>query len=79
MNLSKTAQDELKAFYDRLDSLEENLQNVREDMREVYEEAKSKGFDAKIMRRVQRLKKKSKADRETEDTMTEIYGEPVGL
>lgn len=40
----------LKSFIERIERLEQDRDNVNEDIKAVYSEAKSIGFDAKIMR-----------------------------
>jgi len=44
------AREQIKAFVARIERLEEDKANVMADMKEVYAEAKSMGFDTKILR-----------------------------
>ena len=42
-------------------------------------EAKAVGFDVKIMREVVRLRKKSKAERDEQDSVLEVYLHALGM
>lgn len=46
------ARDQLRAFIGRIERLEEEKKTIAEDIKGVYGEAKSMGFDAKILRKV---------------------------
>jgi len=49
------------------------------DIREVYSEAKSTGFETKIMRQVVRLRKMEAHDREEQEQLLDLYKRAVGL
>ena len=57
------ASERLQSFVERLERLEEEKAALSEDIKEVYSEAKSGGFDIKIMRQIVRLRKMNTADR----------------
>ncbi len=63
----------LQSFMERLERLDEDKSAVSADMKEVFAEAKSQGYDAKIMRKVLRLIKQDKAKRQEEQTLVELY------
>ena len=65
--------EQLNSFMDRIERLEEEMANIRSDSREIYAEAKSVGYDPKLMRVVLRLKKLDEADRVELDELTETY------
>lgn len=67
------ARDKIKAFVSRIERLEEDKANVMADMKEVYAEAKSMGFDTKILRKVVSLRKVDKRERQETDALTELY------
>jgi uncharacterized protein (UPF0335 family) len=68
----------LKQFITRIEKLEEEKKNLGADIREVYSEAKSAGFDVKIMRQVVKVRGMDKADREEQESLLEIYLDAVG-
>lgn len=69
----------LKSFIERVERLEEEKAALGADIREVYGEAKSVGFDPKIMRQVVKLRKMDTADREEWETILQVYCDAVGL
>ena len=54
--------DQLRSFIERFERLAEEKKALVEDMKEVFAEAKSAGFDTKIMRQVIRIRKMNEAD-----------------
>ncbi len=67
----------LKSFIERIERLEEEKKNLGTDLKEVYSEAKSGGFDTKIMRQVVRMRKIDKADRQEQEALFQIYWDAV--
>jgi uncharacterized protein (UPF0335 family) len=63
----------LQSFMERLERLDDDKSAVSADMKEVFAEAKSEGYDAKIMRKVLKLIKQDKAKRQEEQTLVELY------
>lgn len=68
----------LKSFLQRIERLETEKIAIGADVREVYAEAKSAGFDPKIIRKVVGLRKLDKAEREEQAALLEIYLDAVG-
>jgi len=72
------AKDRLRSFVERIERLEEEKAALAADINEVYGEAKSEGFDTKIMRRVVRLRKLETADREEQEALVDLYMSALG-
>jgi len=70
---------QLKAFIERVETLEQTKRAIAEDIKEVYSEAKSTGFDAKILRMIIAIRKKDAAERREEDTILETYMNALGM
>jgi uncharacterized protein (UPF0335 family) len=70
---------QLKAIVERIESVEANISQEQEARREIYTEAKSMGFDPKIIRKVVALRKKPKAARDEEAELLELYMSAVQL
>ncbi len=68
----------LKSFIQRIEKLEEERAGIGADIKEVFAEAKSSGYDTKIMRQVIRIRKMDKADREEQDELLTLYLNAVG-
>ena len=73
------AKGQLKSFVERIEKLEEEKKALAEDIREVYAEAKSAGFDAKIMRQIVRLRKLDNAERQEQEALLDLYKQALGL
>ena len=64
---------QLKSVIERVERLEEEKKEVMEQIKEVYGEAKSNGFDVKILRKIVALRKKSADERSEEEAVLETY------
>jgi uncharacterized protein (UPF0335 family) len=73
------AADRLKSFLERIEHLETEKAAIGEDVKQVYAEAKSSGFDTKIMRIIVRLRKMEAHDREEQEQLTDLYKQAVGM
>ena len=58
------AADRLRSLIERIERLEEEKKALSGDIRDVFAEAKSAGFDVKIMRAILKLRKMNAADRD---------------
>lgn len=76
---SSVAADQLKAFIERIERLEEEKAGLANDIKDVYAEAKSGGFDAKILRKIVSLRKKDHAERQEEEAILELYLQALGM
>ncbi len=68
----------LKSFIERIERLEEERKALGADIREVYGEAKSTGYDPKIMRQVVKLRKMDASDRQEQESLLQVYLDAVG-
>lgn len=67
------AKDQLKSTVERIERLEEEKKAISDDISEIYKEAKSNGFDSKIIRQVVRLRKLDAAEREEQEAIRDLY------
>jgi uncharacterized protein (UPF0335 family) len=77
--LQKAAQDQLRQFIEQIERLEEEKKALAGDIRDKFLEAKGTGFDVKVMRQIIRLRKKSKTERQEEDSVLEVYMHALGM
>jgi uncharacterized protein (UPF0335 family) len=63
----------------RIETMEEEKQHVADDIKDVYLEAKSVGYDAKIMRQIVRLRKMNPDDRAEMEMVLDTYKRALGL
>lgn len=70
---------ELRAFIERFERLEAEKQEIAEQMKEVMSEAKGRGYDTKVMRKVIALRKRDKDDIAEEEAVLEMYKAALGM
>ena len=69
----------LKQYIEKVENLEVEKIEIQEHIADVFSQAKSEGFDPKIMKKVIRLKKMKTEDRQTEDFLLDSYMIALGL
>jgi uncharacterized protein (UPF0335 family) len=72
-DVAEIASGRLRSFVERIEHLDEEINGLKDDRKDVLDEAKSAGFDPKILKHVLRRRKLSEDDRRHEDTMLDIY------
>lgn len=71
--------DELRQFIERFERLEQEKKDLAEHQKEVMAEAKSRGYDTKVMRKIIALRKRDKDDIAEEEAVLEMYKEALGM
>jgi uncharacterized protein (UPF0335 family) len=69
----EVAGDQLRAIVERIEHVEEEIKELNEAKKEIYLEAKSNGFDVKVIREIVRLRKQDQKDREEPDELLDVY------
>ena len=72
-NAGGVAGDHLRSFIERIERLEVEKKAIADDIKDVYAEAKSVGFDTKIMRKVIALRKMETHERQEQEELLDIY------
>jgi uncharacterized protein (UPF0335 family) len=73
------AGEALQQYVDRIERLEEEKKALSEDIKQVYSEAKSTGFDVKILRKIISMRKRDRAELDEEETILELYLRALGM
>lgn len=73
------AAEALKNFIERIERLEEEKRGLSDDVKDVYAEAKSHGFDPKIMRQIIRLRKMEEDARKEQEALIDLYAHALGM
>lgn len=73
------AADELRLLIERIERLEEEKKSMADDIRDVYAEAKSRGYDAKTMRAIVRLRRMESDARQEAEALLDTYKAALGL
>ena len=75
----RVAADELRQFVERFESLEIEKRNIADQQKEVMAEAKSRGYDTKIMRKLVVLRKRDLQDLAEEEAILSMYKSALGM
>ncbi len=70
---------ELRQFIERVERLEAEKKDLADQQKEVMAEAKARGYDTKVMRKVIALRKRDKDDIAEEEAILEMYKEALGM
>ena len=73
------AQDQLRAFIERIERMEEEKEAITADIKEIYAEAKGNGFDTKILRKIISLRKRDANERMEQEALLELYMSALGM
>ncbi|MGD2133894.1 MAG: DUF2312 domain-containing protein [Maricaulaceae bacterium] len=76
--LGAAAREQLKAFVQRIERLEEEKAAIGADLKEVYAEAKTMGYDTKVLRKVISLRKMDRNDRAEQEALLDLYLGAIG-
>ena len=64
---------QLRAIVERIEQIDDEIKDLTEAKKEIYTEAKSNGFDVKVLREVIRLRKQDQKERDEQETLVEVY------
>ncbi len=70
---------ELRQFIERFERLEQEKKDIAEQQKEVMAEAKARGYDTKVMRKLVALRKRDPEDISEEEAVLELYKEALGM
>ena len=71
--------DELRQFIERWERLEAEKRDIADQQKEVMAEAKGRGYDTKVMRKVIALRKREPDDIAEEEAVLEMYKQALGM
>ncbi|MBF0589274.1 MAG: DUF2312 domain-containing protein [Magnetococcales bacterium] len=69
----------LKPLVDRIERLEEEKADLAAAIREVYAEAKSLGFDPKVIRELIKIRKMDSHDLDEKEALLHLYKQAMGM
>ena len=75
----RVAADELRQFVERFENLEIEKRNIADQQKEVMAEAKIRGYDTKIMRKLVVLRKRDLQDLAEEEAILTMYKSALGM
>jgi len=75
----RVAANELRQFIERFERLEQEKKDIADAQKEVMAEAKGRGYDTRVMRKLIALRKKDPAEISEEEAVLELYKEALGM
>ena len=73
------AADELRQFIEQYESLEAEKKDITEQQKDVMAEAKARGYDTKVMKKLIAMRKRDKDDLAEEEAILDIYKAALGM
>ena len=71
--------EEIRQFIERYESLEAQKKDLAEEMKEVMAEAKGRGYDTKVLRKIIAIRKRDKDDLAEEEAILDLYKQALGM
>lgn len=71
--------DELRAFVERIERLDAEKKDLADAQKEVLAEAKGRGYDTKVLRKIISIRKRDANDLAEEEAVLEMYKEALGM
>ena len=75
----RVAGEELRQFVERFERLEIEKKDISDQQKEVMVEAKSRGYDTRIMRKIVSLRKRDLEDIAEEEAILSMYKTALGM
>ena len=75
----RIAKDELRQFIERLERLELEKKDISDQQKEVLAEAKNRGYDVKIIRKIVTLRRRDQTEVAEEEAVLVLYKEALGM
>ena len=73
------AADRLRSIVERIERLHEERTALGHDISDIYKEAKSAGFDVKVLRALMRVRAQDPCDVEEAETLLDVYRRALGM
>ena len=73
------AADRLRSLVERIERLEEERKALGNDIKDIFAEAKSAGFEVKVLRQLIRLRKQEPAEIEEQESLLDVYRRALGM
>ena len=70
---------ELRQFVERYERLEAEKKDIADGQKEVMAEAKGRGYDVKVLRKIVAIRKQDANDRAEEEAVLEMYMAALGM
>lgn len=71
--------EELRQFIERFEQLEAEKKDLADQLKEVMAEAKGRGYDTKVLRKVLAMRKRKPDELAEEEAVLEVYKAALGM
>ena len=71
--------DELRKFIERIERLDAEKKDLIEQQKEVMSEAKGRGYDTRVIRKLIGMRKRDQADIAEEEAILDMYKQALGM
>ncbi|PHQ93751.1 MAG: hypothetical protein COB40_13605 [Marinosulfonomonas sp.] len=71
--------DELRQFIERFERLEAEKKDIADQQKEVMAEAKGRGYDTKVLRKLVAMRRRDREDLAEEEAVLELYKQALGM
>ncbi|WP_106744696.1 DUF2312 domain-containing protein [Yoonia maritima] len=78
-SVSNVAGEELRQFIERYERLEAEKKDIAEAQKEVMAEAKGRGYDTKVLRKIVAIRKRDANDIAEEEAVMDMYMSAMGM
>ena len=78
-DITRVTREELRQFVERYERLEQEKKDIADAQKEVMAEAKSRGYDTKVLRKIVALRKRDVNDIAEEEAVLAMYKEALGM
>jgi uncharacterized protein (UPF0335 family) len=70
---------ELRQFVERYERLEAEKRDLADQMKEVMAEARARGYDVKVLKKLIAMRKRDSAEVSEEEAILELYKQALGM
>lgn len=71
--------EELRQIVERVETLESEKRDVMDQQKDVYNDAKGRGYDVKVLKKIVAMRKRNRDDIDNENAVTELYMDALGM
>lgn len=76
---NSVAGKEFAAQIEKIERIEKEKKAAADDIKDCFAYLKGQGFNTKIVRKIIRMRKRDKAERDEEEAVTELYLHALGM
>ena len=78
-NSYRVTGEELRQFIERYEHLESERKDLLEQQKEVLAEARNRGYDIRVVRKLMAIRRRDPQEVSEEDTVLQLYKDALGM